>query len=814
MFIYIFPISNYFKFGIYKNKDGYKRIRDGQTYNPQKIYPLYIFEVSETEKYKLPYKEYDKIISLMGRRPEDIKQLEKIFNVRLSNLLNVKVHLSEEGGTELIEKNGLSILLNIIKLELPLLGLNIRQFTSDELEDVNNNLDTYWKDKQQDEYDNDNKLFVEWLNKNKSKELKTQDLLLTNIEPLEHQIYVLWNSLYSFLRDKKGLLLWSCGLGKTIMAILICCKYQFKNVLIGVPSKNLLLQWNTEIKKHLGITPILCYGESENMYLLNNMKSRNTNIVLTTYHSSNKLVAKCKLLNFTFDIKIGDEAHHLVTNKKDVSKNTFDKFHLIPSDYSLFMTATTKTLENFETTSCYNMYDETIYGDIIDSKSVKWAIDNEKITDYNIICIYNEDNYLETLIDKINLDTLCSKDYTFNKKELFMSAYFALKSLNDGLVSHILIYANKCQSALIIRKIVDILINMNIFDNINNSILENKSNFYNRELYSNNEIYHNLKNIKYCDYCKDLIYNNCEYHNHNNSTDCELDKTNCKIKCYKYKHTKMNIFHKENEINKCEMCKFKKAKYGIITCVYIFGEGFDLPSLNGVVIGETMTSEIRIIQSCLRPNRLDKNNPDKKAYIIIPVNLDNIEDVNSNNKLIRVIKELGTSDEILEQKIKLVDIKECKTSLTYIEDKKLKLRNNKRLLSKLIMNLYSRNCFGGIGLTLDKEFEFNKQMCFGKYKLVKDYKNDIYTKIKKPDIYFSKYWKGWFEYLGINTSSWIPELYKWKDYCNEKKITSMDAYKELVFIDDKLPPEPEYFYSGFTNFEKELELLSDNFYFF
>ena len=55
-------------------------------------------------------------------------------------------------------------------------------------------------------------------------------------------------------------------------------------------------------------------------------------------------------------------------------------------------------------------------------------------------------------------------------------------------------------------------------------------------------------------------------------------------------------------------------------CVYIFGEGFDLPKLNGVVFAEQMTSEIRIVQSALRPNRMDKNQPN---FQLLGTKLDN-----------------------------------------------------------------------------------------------------------------------------------------------------------------------------------------------
>ena len=72
--------------------------------------------------------------------------------------------------------------------------------------------------------------------------------------------------------------------------------------------------------------------------------------------------------------------------------------------------------------------------------------------------------------------------------------------------------------------------------------------------------------------------------------------------------------HSKNKIDlKKEVDIFKQSKYGIISSVYIFGEGFDLPKLNGVIFAENMESDIRIVQTALRPNRLDYNFPKKIA---------------------------------------------------------------------------------------------------------------------------------------------------------------------------------------------------------
>jgi len=68
-----------------------------------------------------------------------------------------------------------------------------------------------------------------------------------------------------------------------------------------------------------------------------------------------------------------------------------------------------------------------------------------------------------------------------------------------------------------------------------------------------------------------------------------------------------------------------------------------------------MTSEIRITQYALRPNRLDSNNPNKKAVIMLPY----IDDENDfNMKIKRVITDIGLSDECIKQRIQLLNFKE------------------------------------------------------------------------------------------------------------------------------------------------------------
>ena len=67
---------------------------------------------------------------------------------------------------------------------------------------------------------------------------------------------------------------------------------------------------------------------------------------------------------------------------------------------------------------------------------------------------------------------------------------------------------------------------------------------------------------------------------------------------------------------RCMLANFEKSKFGIISCVYCLGEGWDFPLLDGVVFAENMSSNIRIVQSALRASRKNKNEPNKITKIL------------------------------------------------------------------------------------------------------------------------------------------------------------------------------------------------------
>lgn len=576
-----------------------------------------------------------------------------------------------------------------------------------------------------------------------------------SIKPNNHQQHILEIIEHFFVHNNIGKIVWACGLGKALLSILIVKLLNFKSVLIGVPSNNLQQQIKNEILK---IFPnknnILFVGGDKNddvettankmqiIHFLNDEFNTDTKFIISTYHSCHLLVN----VNITFEFKIGDEAHHLVGIEKEQNKG-FRLFHKIISLKTLFMTATEKNIENQTTVEMYTMDDETIFGKYIDKKSVYWAIENKKITDYNILVLKNTEDEVDEIIRTLKINA--------HNKEIFISCYMCLKSFekyND--LTHLLLYTNTIADAELSTSYINKILSINILS------------------ISRENIYNNFLHSKNCDNLND------------------------------------------------EVCKFKHSIYGIISCVYIFGEGFDLPKLNGVCIAGNMQSETRIVQYLLRPNRLDFENPNKKAYIIIPyIDSDDWETENNSHEKVRnIILQMRNIDENIEQKIKLCVGKiknkefdeqkinnqimdECinydfEENVNELYKLKLRLKYSKALSSKFTEEQdeynYIRSINSNLNIKSKKEYILNQHI-----------HNNF---IPNPEEYFKLkgVWINWYDFIGVNTSQFIQSKQDWINFCKEKNIKTLNDYCMCCEKYNILPKEPADFYKDFTNISREL----------
>ena len=613
------------------------------------------------------------------------------------------------------------------------------------------------------------------------KNIKTNNLII----PQEHQLNVLLKIKEFYNNYNIGKIIHACGLGKALLGILIAHQLKCKLVVIGVPSIYLQKQMKNEIIKIFNHNNNILYVGGEIEYNINsttnideinkfiyNDKIIDCKFIITTYSS-------CYLLsNNSFDFKIGDESHHLVGSDNEITKISF---HKIKANKTLFMTATEKIIENKNIYSMdkniYSMDNINIFGKLIDFKPIKWAIENKKITDYNILILKNTENEINNIINSLDLNKNDEyRNSILDHKDLFLAAFMVLKSIEkyDDL-THVLIYTNKTEHSELVKKYIDIILDLNIL-NIN------KNDIYNKALHSNN---------------------------------------------------KENII--EDEIN-----KFKKASCGIISSVYIFSEGFDCPKLNGVIFAENMDSEIRIVQSTLRPNRLDKMNPNKKAYIIIPyIDTENfITNNESFDKCRKIIAKIRIEDENIVNKINLISFNKINNQYTHnnllnVHDKikYYHIIENKEELNKIILRLrYSKALFN-ITYTeeqdeynfikqLNKELNLNNKEDYTK-EFVKTYHEKYIEYIKNPEEYFKLkgVWTNWYDFMGIDTSKFIQDKNEWIKFCKENNVKSLIDYNNLCKLNEILlhqgwedlpgtraPANPADFYKDFVSISIELEL--------
>lgn len=721
MFIYIVNNSDWeyehkYKFGF--TKDPYNRLH---SYHTNSSYPykfVYLCHIVELQNYCINLSEYDKIFSQIGRNDESIHMVENMYNIHLPYLSQLHQYLIDNGGgNEFIMRSGKELIIKIINEEFWKLGLY-----ADKIYDFEE---------------------LELINKSEQNTTCThichEDLFIKNKTTINPSIeqYIILNKIKEFYNHNDiGKIIWPCGMGKTLLSLFIVQEMKFNHIVIGVPSIYLQRQFRSEINKlYPNINNVLYVGgESDEITQSTTDKTRIIDFIHQHHNSPSFIITtydSCALLKdlYRFDFKIGDEAHHLVGEMKENSD--YLQFHKILSNKSLFMTATEKIVESDSNKIICSMDNKKLFGELIDQKSICWAIEHKKITDYNILILSNTNEDIDKIIKHLNIE-----EYN---RELIVSAYMSLKALEiyNGL-THILIYTNTVNHSDLIKTYV-------------NKILES-----------------NLIHINHQD-----IYVN-SLHSHNNQ----------------------QLPH--------EIEKFCEYRFGIISCVYMFGEGFDLPKLNGVVFSENMDSDIRIVQSALRPNRLEKNNPNKISYIIIPM-IDDSEQVQHQqfDKCRRIITKMGNFDEEIKSRVKLSSLKtnDDKENVGSNSCNCSELCDDIRELDRIMFKLFHRQ---GDKSTLIKYYikRENKRRFKAHTELIdtrkkcRQFLETIGEQEYCPNpVNCVKY------FMGKKLFNTIKNKYYYNkkdiiDVCKKFHITDFKSYEKNYVNDPRLPP-PDYINEGF-----------------
>jgi len=633
-----------------------------------------------------------------------IKQLSIVENLLKSKFSKFNVRI--DGGTEFFNKR----IIILIEPYLCKLGIQFKRLSEQEIKRLNR------------------KYRIRKLFKRFSKLLKmkmTNQEITTSHEsqkqsfshvPRDDQIAIIEKSVSYFSDEmKNGLLIIPCGVGKTLISLWITKRLNSNKILIGVPNKLLLKQWENIISLFFqGFQYLVVSGGVEVDDIIEFFKMNNDRcIVITTYSSAHKVyTATSQKQPFIFDMKLNDECHHLTNYNMEIANNKKSYIQMlnIESLKQLSLTATLKQLENDEQNpNVIANNNKEYFGKIIERKCLLWAINISVVCDYFIQTIITDEDQIDEHFEKFGISEETDK-------RLFLSAFSSLKSIFEGHSHHLLIYSNNKENSLKLVEYIKLLLDNNYFD------------------------------------LPDLYFSN--YHS-----------------LMKSKHQKKIIDN------------FKESSFGIITCVYCLGEGWDFPKLDAVVFSENMSSNIRIVQSALRASRKNKDEPAKITKIILPVlNRDDWLEDNENSdlkKVREVIYQMSLEDETISQKIKVFRVvvekqKQRKKKSDKEEPEQKTITDlgeyDELLTQKLRLKTLSRSSLGIIYEKARKIISEKSVSCKKDYYDLCD--KDIRLP-KEPENHFRGKFTNWIEYLSI------PRIYYDLETCKKKATEYLLKNPEL-----------------------------------
>lgn len=374
---------------------------------------------------------YLKVIEIDSAILDEIEtKLQTYFN-------ELGLHVKFNSGTEFYKKE----IVNHIFPYLDEMNVNYKILSEDEINNLIRKIRIY-----------ENRIVIE----------DDEDYEITYNER-KYQQEIIQKSCEYFMKNDKGLLVIPCGVGKTLISLWITKRLKLNKIIIGVPNKLLLRQWKNIVTILFKNHPYCIISGGTNINDVETFMKKNLKkcIIITTYSSSHKISTLSKKLHYIFEMKINDEVHHLTTNNMELENTTKKYIEMlkISSKKQISLTATLKHIQNNDDNgdNVISNDDKDHFGEVIDKKCLLWAINENIICDYVIQTIIT--NYEEFEDQLLKFNVVNEMD-----KTLFLSAYAALKSINDGHSHHLLIYTNNRVNSLKLTEYISLLLENEYFD--------------------------------------------------------------------------------------------------------------------------------------------------------------------------------------------------------------------------------------------------------------------------------------------------------------------------------------------------------------
>ena len=393
-------------------------------------------------------------------------------------------------------------------------------------------------------------------------------------------------TLEGFKRANRGQLIMACGTGKTIVTLFIKEQMKSKLTMVMLPSlllvSNTLRKWTSFAEEEFEflcvcsdkkVTKMINSDDddisSHEIPLVSNdpeeiknfMNLKTNRVVFCTYQSSPLLAEVHKNKNIpSFDLVVCDEAHRTTgVIKKETAFTTILDEGLIRAHKRLFVTATPRYFsfnlkKKAEETGCeaIDMSDEKVYGRVFFEYLFGQAIQEEELSDYQVLVTGVNEKLYKDMIDSRRLIKTKLNNRTDSKSyALQLAVLKAIKKYN-------------------LSKLIS---------------------FHGRK-----------KNAEY--FSKEIKQTSYEL-----SNDSKLEGNFLTG----YVDGSMSTFLREKEITKLE--NVYSPDCFILANAKCLSEGVDIPTLDGIVFVDPRESEVDIIQSVGRAIR-KSNNKTKGTIIL------------------------------------------------------------------------------------------------------------------------------------------------------------------------------------------------------
>jgi superfamily II DNA or RNA helicase len=551
-------------------------------------------------------------------------------------------------------------------------------------------------------------------------------------KPRKHQERVLKKAQEYFLNNEntRGKILMPCGTGKSLVGVWLTLDLKPKEIIIAVPSLNLIKQtlnvWTREFLANnisskwicvcsdsaagkvdidsytantydLGI-PCVTDQSAISNFLSEPLQRDQIRVIFTTYQSSKTLSEAARSVNHSFDLCIMDEAHKTVGHKEGIFAHLLHETN-IKINKRIFMTATERYYRG-ASDQIATMNDFNLYGHTIDLITFKEAIDK-----YKIICDYK---FITYAISESEIKQYWDKNSYIDLQDTELDV-----DTTRALVSSIAI--EKAYTSLGIKRAIS----------FHNSI---------------------KKAERFMSQQKKL-----------------------------FTESNIEVFHVSSKIpvgkRTEQLVDFERAERGLITNARCLTEGVDIPSVDSILFTEPRRSKVDIVQAAGRAMRLSPETGKKFGYIIVPiivpdgVNFKEFADSTEFSQIITTITALASEDERIVEHLRTIS--SAKPSFS---------KNNNIIDLQLSEVLYKKISYDDLKESLElKVWKKVSKFNFREYEDAREYVNNLNLKSidewrqllksgtlpfdipRSPEfVYKEKGWVNYYDWLGKERPDFLP----------------------------------------------------------